>query len=73
MTDKTEPTKLYVVEGSELDTLARVAKRLYTEERLDGDAMRNLAQCVDVIVRRVREMELSERDAAYLLGLDVRP
>jgi hypothetical protein len=40
--------------------LSRVAIRLYSEVRLDGDAMRDLAQAVDAIVRVCREPELSE-------------
>ena len=40
--------------------LSRVAIRLYSEVRLDGDAMRDLAQAVDAIVRVCRELELSE-------------
>jgi hypothetical protein len=40
--------------------LSRVAIRLYSEVRFDGDVMRDLAQAVDAIVRVCRELKLSE-------------
>ncbi len=36
----------YVVEGRQLNRLVSVAKRLYSENRLNGDDMRDLAQII---------------------------
>ena len=40
------PDKDYMVSGGQLLRLVKVAKRLYREDRLDGDGMRDLAQII---------------------------
>lgn len=42
--------KYYLIDEVDLEVLKGVAKRLYSENRLSGDAMRDLAQRLDEIV-----------------------
>lgn len=55
---------LFYIEESELDKLRAVATRLYREERLTGDDMRDLAHTITGVVRAVTELEVpdSERE-----------
>jgi hypothetical protein len=55
--DKIDYT-LHAIERCELDVLDRIAKQLYTEDRLNGDQMRNMAQRIDYIVRRALEVKV---------------
>ena len=38
--------KYYIFEGAQLLRLVKVAKRLYTEDRMNGDEMRDNAQII---------------------------
>ena len=49
------PTKLFVIEDGHLSMIERIAKRLFTETRMDGDEMRNAAQALDGIRRAAIE------------------
>lgn len=40
------PDEFYVIQGSDLLKLVKVAKRLYTESRMYGDEMRDNAQII---------------------------
>lgn len=46
---RAEPS-LHYIETQALDKLRAVSKRLYTENRLSGDDMRNLAQALDAVL-----------------------
>ena len=52
--------KLFVIEEGAVRAIERAAKRLYTENRMNGDEMRDLAQMLDRIARRSREVEIPE-------------
>jgi hypothetical protein len=52
--------KLYVIEEGQLNMLRKAAKRLYTENRMDGDAMRDMAQALDAIVRVCEDIPIPE-------------
>jgi hypothetical protein len=41
-----QPNQAYALEGKQLNRLANVAKRLYSEQRLNADEMRDLAQII---------------------------
>jgi hypothetical protein len=41
-----KPQQAYAIQGKQLNRLANVAKRLYTEQRLNADEMRDLAQII---------------------------
>jgi len=48
----------YLVEETDVAIVERAAKRLFTERRLTGDEMRNLAQTLAAVASRVREIPL---------------
>ena len=56
--------EVYLIDSNELALLRRVASRLFTEDRLSGDEMRDLAQALDTLTRRVAELpvETEEHD-----------
>ena len=46
----------FIVEGESLMAVERVARRLFTETRMNGDEMRDAAQLLDLFCRRVRDI-----------------
>ena len=52
--------KLFVIEGSDVVQLEVIAKRLFSENRMDGNMMRDFAQVLSLIVGRCKEVELPE-------------
>lgn len=50
-------TKMFVVASPELDSLREIAKRLYSQNHLSGDDMRDLAQRLDGILRSAVPLE----------------
>lgn len=52
--------KLFAIEESDVEQLETAAKRLYTEQRMDGNAMRDLAHALTAIAKRSREVEIPE-------------
>ena len=56
--------EVYLIDSNELALLRRVASRLFTEDRLSGDEMRDMAQALDTLARRVAELpvETEEHD-----------
>lgn len=51
--------KFYVIEEGDLAKVRGVAKRLFTENRMNGDEMRDAAQALDYMARQAEELELS--------------
>jgi hypothetical protein len=51
---------MFVIEEADLGQLETISKRLFTEERMNGDKMRDFAQVLALIVRRCKELELPE-------------
>ena len=49
-------SELYVIEARHLARLKIVAKRLYTEMRMNGDEMRDLAHAIMAAVRSSEEL-----------------
>ena len=43
--------KLYTIGEAELRYLRALSRRLYSEKRMDGDAMRNAAQGLDAVIK----------------------
>ncbi len=50
--------KFYAIDETQLAKLRAVAKRLYTEERLNGDGMRDLAHTIAGITQVASEIEV---------------
>lgn len=50
--------KFYAVDEDQIARLRAVAKRLYTEERLDGDGMRDLAHTIASVTQVAGEIEV---------------
>ncbi len=46
--DRTEET--YTINGDHLDRIAAIMRRLYSQDRMTGDTMRNAAQMLDGIL-----------------------
>lgn len=41
---------MYLIEKHHLERLRKAAKRLYSEKRMSGDDMRDMAQLIDAII-----------------------
>jgi hypothetical protein len=50
----------FIIEDSDVVRLEAVATRLFSEERMHGDAMRDMAQLIAMVTRRVREIPMVE-------------
>jgi hypothetical protein len=50
--------KFYAIEEGDLAKVRGVAKRLFTETRMNGDEMRDAAQALDYVLRQAGEIEL---------------
>jgi hypothetical protein len=50
------PHDLFAIERHQLAQLAQLATRLYSENRMNGDEMRNAAQLLDSVVRGAIEL-----------------
>lgn len=48
----------YAIDSDQLRALEDLAKRLHTEERMDGNAMRDAGHLLVDIVRVVRQLEV---------------
>jgi hypothetical protein len=53
----TERTRFYVIESDDLSKIERVMTRLHSEDRLDGDSMRDLGHVLEVVVRHAKDFE----------------
>lgn len=59
----------YIVLGTEVQTLEAVAKRLYSEERLQtGDEYRDLAQKLDGAIRLIKGWKASKETADFVVA-----
>jgi hypothetical protein len=56
MTRKFVSSSLYVIEGAHANRLDELKARLFTETRMDGDAMRDAAQLIESILRYAEAM-----------------
>lgn len=61
-------TKFFVIEDGHMNTLERLAKRLFTENRMDGDEMRDAAQALDGIRRAAIEFPDPEEPRVFWTG-----
>lgn len=50
--------QLYVIEEGHLNVLAKLAKRLFTEQRMNGDEMRDGAQALSGIIATCLQVEI---------------
>jgi hypothetical protein len=55
--------KFYAIDEDQLKKLRAVAARLYTEERLNGDAMRDLAHTIEAVTRVVVQLPIDETES----------
>lgn len=53
-----KPVRYFAIEEGQLHVLKILSRRLYTEQRMDGNEMRDAAQALDTIVRIVKQLEL---------------
>lgn len=61
---------LFAIDDDQLLKLNKVALRLYTENRMDGDQMRDAAQVIDAIVTRVRQLAIPEDYTTAIVEVD---
>jgi hypothetical protein len=62
--------KLYVIDEGQLQMLKHIAKRLFTEERMNGDDMRTYAQALSGTVKICEEIPIP--NDTKLLREDIR-
>lgn len=53
-----KPERYFAIEEGQLRVLKRLSRRLFTEQRMDGNEMRDTAQALEAIVRVVQELEI---------------
>lgn len=53
-------TRLYLLSDEEIKILMSVRKRLHSEERMNGDEMRDLGHAIDHVVRSAKNNEVTE-------------
>lgn len=61
-------TRFFVIEESQLNALEAVKKRLFTENRMNGDEMRDAAQIIDAFIRVTRSFEMPPEDVPATSG-----
>jgi hypothetical protein len=62
---------VYLAFESDLLVIERVAKRLFTEERLkNGDEYRDLAQALSAATKRIRDWEVSKKTADIVVAAE---
>ncbi len=54
----------FLIEETDVERVERVMRRLFTETRLNGDEMRDLAQALEIVSRHVREIPIPQ-DAGH--------
>ncbi len=54
--------RFYAIDGDQIARLERISKRLFTENRMDGDQMRDAAQTIEAVIRIVRQTPLTEAE-----------
>lgn len=55
--------QFFMISKLEIARLQAVASRLFTENRMDGDDMRNAAQAIDAVTRACLQMPVPDEDA----------
>jgi hypothetical protein len=55
--------KLYLIDEAQLAQLRRASTRLHSENRMDGDTMRDMGHMLEAIVRTCEQLELPEEEA----------
>ncbi len=58
-------TTWFYISDTDLARIQRVTKRLFTEERLDGNSMRDLAQTLDGVSRSCAELPVAEESDGW--------
>jgi hypothetical protein len=53
-------TKYYAIDDGQLRLLRKLKSRLHTEERMNGDEMRDWGHELEAIVRIVEQLEIEE-------------
>lgn len=52
--------KYFAIDENQLRALKRVMNRLHSEDRLNGDAMRDLGHTIEAVVHVVEQLEIVE-------------
>jgi len=52
--------KFFMIDEGQLAALKKIASRLHTEDRLNGDEMRDLGHAIAAIVKATSELEIPE-------------
>jgi hypothetical protein len=61
MPRETQPSRLYYIDGTDLDALRRIARRLYDDmRRLDANEMRDTAARLELIARNIESLPVQE-------------
>lgn len=67
-TDPIKPGSYYAISGAALLGIADVMRRLYVEERMDGDEMRNAAQALEARASEAAELPMDPGPAGLPLN-----
>ncbi len=52
--------QFFMIDSTQLDVLRALARRLHTEDRMDGNMMRDAGHALDAIVRVVEQLVVIE-------------
>ena len=52
--------RLYVIDSAQLRALDALRLRLYTENRMDGNEMRDAAHMLSALLRRVHDVDVAD-------------
>lgn len=52
--------RLYVIDSAQLRALDALRLRLYTENRMDGNEMRDAAHMLSALLRRVHDVDVTD-------------
>ena len=53
--------RYFMIDEEQVRALERLRSRLHSEQRMDGDEMRDHGHTLDAIVRVVRELEIPDK------------
>jgi hypothetical protein len=52
------PMKSFIIEENDIQAIEFLARRLHSEDRMNGDTMRDFGHCLTQIARKCREIEI---------------
>jgi hypothetical protein len=63
-----DKTYFHLIEGEHLAMLKQVKSRLFSENRMNGDEMRNAAQTIDVVIRYAELIGAIDPDELHIIA-----